>query len=72
MQYNLTHRGQVIATVEVDSISDLQIVRAQPDRLPPMPEGYSQMADIKAAQSRPCPWNESRGRKHSSRATSWL
>lgn len=73
MQYNLTHRGNVIATVEADDRSELKIERAKRDTLPPMPEGYSQLEDVRKAQSRPCPWHQpSRGRKHSTRASTWL
>lgn len=59
MQYNLTHRGAVIATFDTATMDPIEvremkrlsglyfrIERTAPDQLPPMPEDFDNLAGI--------------------------
>ena len=74
MKYYVMQDGERIASINLptDVTSNIELVPAPVDRLPDMPEGYSQLDDVRKAQSEPCPWHQPRGRKHSTRASSWL
>lgn len=60
MKYNLTHRGRKVATFDTaqmdpDEVRELKamagtffkVVQTVPDRLPPLPRGYSNLDDIR-------------------------
>jgi hypothetical protein len=82
MQYNLTHRGQVIATfdtadmdpIEADELRRIRgdffkIVPTKDERLPDLM--HSNLADVKP-RGKGFTCGRNYGRPHSTRATSWL